>query len=176
MIALRPATQADTPHLRRWDKDPGVIAASGENDDWNWQEELARTVDWRAMLIIEEDGRPVGMVQIIDAAREETHYWGDGHEGFAAIDIWIGAPEDRRRGIGEAAMTLAAAHAFADPSVTAILIDPLISNEAARRFYARLGYKEVGPRQFGDDDCVVMRLDRADWECGGSVASPSASA
>ncbi|MEM8855161.1 MAG: GNAT family N-acetyltransferase [Pseudomonadota bacterium] len=176
MITLRPATPSDAPHLRRWDKDPGVIAASGEDDEWHWEVELARTVDWRATLIIEEDGRPVGVVQIIDAAREETHYWGDGHDGCAAIDIWIGAAEDRGRGTGATAMALAADHAFADPAVEAILIDPLARNEGARRFYARIGYKDVGPRRFGDDDCIVMRLDRADWEGRPSVASPSASA
>jgi aminoglycoside 6'-N-acetyltransferase len=32
----------------------------------------------------------IGFVQIIDPAREESHYWGDAPGGLRAIDIWIG--------------------------------------------------------------------------------------
>jgi len=58
-------------------------------------------------------------------------------------------------------MRLVIARCFADPAVTAILIDPLAENLRARRFYERLGFRAVGPRRFGDDDCVVYRFDRA---------------
>jgi hypothetical protein len=30
------------------------------------------------MLIAERDGRPLGIIQIIDPAAEETHYWETG--------------------------------------------------------------------------------------------------
>ena len=60
-------------------------------------------------------------------------------------------------------MKLALARCFADPSVTAVLIDPLTSNTRAHRFYERLGFTFVEHRRFGKDDCSVYRLDRASW-------------
>ena len=44
-----------------------------------------------------------------------------------------------------------------------MLIDPLASNTDAIGFYRRQGFRPVGPRRFGQDDCLVLRLDRADW-------------
>lgn len=160
-VRLRLATPADAPMLRAWDEQPHVVAASGADDEegW-WDEELPREVPWREFLIAEADGEPVGVMMVIDPAEEETHYWGDCPPNLRAIDIWIGPPEWLGRGVGTQMMRLAAAHCFADPAVEAILIDPLAENLRARRFYERLGFREVGPRRFGDDDCVVYRLDR----------------
>jgi hypothetical protein len=53
---------------------------------------------------------------------------------------------------------------FADPRVTAIVIDPLHSNTRAHSFYRRLGFRPVGRQKFGEDDCLVHRLTRDDWE------------
>jgi aminoglycoside 6'-N-acetyltransferase len=130
VIRLRRATLHDLPTLRHWDTQPEV------------------------------DGRPVGVMQIIDAAREETHYWGDAEPNLRAIDIWLGEASDLGRGYGTQMMKLAIDRCFADPKVTAILIDPLASNTRAHRFYERLGFKPVGRRMFGTDDCVVYRLGR----------------
>jgi aminoglycoside 6'-N-acetyltransferase len=160
-VALRPATPADALLLRRWDREPHVIAATGEDGDWNWEAELPRQVPWREFLIAEADGVPVGFVQIIDPAEEETHYWGDCGPNLRAIDIWIGRPAMLGRGIGTAMMRLAIARCFAAPEVAAIVIDPLATNLRARRFYERLGFRPFGRRRLGDDDCVVYRLDRA---------------
>lgn len=60
-------------------------------------------------------------------------------------------------------MNLALERCFADDEVTAVLIDPLESNTAARRFYERVGFVKVGPRRFGEDDCMVYRLERQRW-------------
>jgi aminoglycoside 6'-N-acetyltransferase len=114
-VSLRPAALEDLPLLQRWDEAPHVVA-SDPNDDWNWEAELARTVEWREQLIAEVDGVPVGFVQIIDPAEEESHYWGDVPANLRAI-----------------------------------------------RFYERLGFEPVERRRFGQDDCIVYRLDRSAW-------------
>jgi aminoglycoside 6'-N-acetyltransferase len=166
VITLRPAVPADAALLRAWDRKPHVIAATGADadpeatSDWNWDDELARDVPWRRLLIGEDDGRPVGMMQVIDPQTEETHYWGDAGPGLRAIDIWIGEESDLSRGYGAQMMRLAIADCFSAPGVMAILIDPLISNTAAHRFYERLGFRRVGRRMFGQDDCAVYRLER----------------
>jgi aminoglycoside 6'-N-acetyltransferase len=158
-VSLRPATPADEPLLRRWDEAPHVVA-SDPNDDWGWESELARSPEWREQLIAEVDGRPMGFVQIIDPAREESRYWGDIGANLRAIDLWIGDAADLGRGYGTRIMQLALERCFADPAVRAVLIDPLASNTAAHRFYERLGFRFVERRRFGADDCFVYRLDR----------------
>jgi aminoglycoside 6'-N-acetyltransferase len=161
-VMLRAALPADAPLLRRWDEQPHVVA-SDPNDDWDWEVELARSPDWREQWIAERDGRPIGFVQVIDPAREETRYWGDVPAGLRAIDIWIGDEADLGRGYGTQMMRLALARCFADPAVTAVLVDPLASNTRAHRFYERLGFRGVERRRFGLDDCVVFALRRADF-------------
>jgi aminoglycoside 6'-N-acetyltransferase len=130
---LRPATPADLTLLRRWDEQPHVIA-SDPHDDWGWEVELGRTPDWREQLIAEVGGRPVGFVQMIDPAREESRYWGEVPAGLRAIDIWIGEQADLGKGYGTQMMRLALARCFADPTVTAVLVDPLAENTRAHRF------------------------------------------
>ncbi len=159
-VSLRPASLDDVPLLERWDTLPHVIAASGDDDVVDWVWDLGRSVPWSEQFMIEADGRPVGIIQVIDPHEEETHYWGDVDPGLRAIDIWLGDAEDLGRGYGTQGMRLAIDHCFSDPDVSAILIDPLARNARARAFYRRLGFVEVGPRRFGTDDCIVMRLDR----------------
>jgi aminoglycoside 6'-N-acetyltransferase len=167
---LRRAVPADVPLLRHWDQQPHVIAASGDDDSFPWETELARDVDWRELLIAEEGGRPVGVMQIIDPAREETHYWGDCEENLRAIDIWIGEAGDLGKGYGTEMMRLAIDRCFAAPDVTAILIDPLASNARAHRFYERLGFIAAERRTFGTDDCIVYRLGRTAWRANRSAS------
>jgi aminoglycoside 6'-N-acetyltransferase len=162
VINLRSATSADLELLRYWDEQPHVIS-SDPNDDWNWEVELDRTPDWREQLIAEIDGHPIGFIQIIDPAREDSHYWGDIAADLRAIDIWIGKESDLGKGYGTKMMQLAIARCFADQAVTAVLVDPLTSNTRAHRFYKRLGFQFIEYRRFGDDDCSVYRLNREDW-------------
>lgn len=160
-MRLRPATPADVPTLIRWDTQPHVVEAVGPDaGQFDWAAEIPRCVDWRAILIGEADNRPVGVVVIIDPAREESHYWGDVGPGLRAIDIWLGEAGDLGRGLGSTMLRQALARCFADPSVGAVLVDPLARNSRAHRFYQRLGFRPVGRRTFGEDDCLVHRLER----------------
>ncbi|HEX7026037.1 MAG TPA: GNAT family N-acetyltransferase [Gammaproteobacteria bacterium] len=164
-VKLRAATPDDLPLLLHWDEQPHVVA-SDPNDDWGWETELHKTPDWRELLIAELDGRPIGFIQIIDPAREESHYWGDAPDNLRAIDIWIGEADCLGKGYGTQMMRLALARCFADPDVGAVLIDPLADNVRAHRFYERLGFRFAERRRFGLDDCFVYRLERADYPAG----------
>lgn len=159
---LRPATLADLELLQYWDEQPHVIA-SDPNDDWDWEVELERTPDWREQLIAEINRRPIGFIQIIDPAREDSHYWGDVAENLRAIDLWIGEASDLGKGHGTKMMHLAITRCFSNPTVGAILVDPLASNGRAHRFYERLGFQFEEFRQFGADECRVYRLTRESW-------------
>lgn len=162
-MRLRSATLDDVGLLRRWDAAPHIIAAKG-TEDWGWERELARDYDWREQLIAEVDDAPIGFIQIIDPAREDSHYWGDCPDGLRAIDIWIGEGAHVGRGLGTEMMRMAIERCFSDAAVNAILIDPAVSNAGARRFYERLRFRFVEHRRFGDDDCAVYRLERGDWQ------------
>lgn len=163
-LRIRDATPADVVLLRHWQAQPHVAASGASADDWGWEHELARKPDWREQLMAEVDGRPIGFLQIIDPAREDSHYWGECPANLRAVDIWIGEADCLGHGFGTRMMRLALARCFADPRVAAVLIDPLVDNARARRFYERLGFRFVENRRFGEDDCAVYRLDRADWQ------------
>lgn len=168
-VHLRRATLDDVPLLERWDTDPDVIAATSDDETerafggLDWREELGQDSELSYHLIAEVDGRPIGAMQVCDPHLEPTHYWGTIEPNLRAIDIWIGAATDRNRGYGREMMRLAHERCFADPAVTAIVIDPLASNTRAVAFYQRLGYVPVERRMFEDDDCLVLELTRHQW-------------
>lgn len=163
MIHLRNATHDDLDLLRHWDEQPHVLAADSDID-WQWETELHKNPDWREQLIAELNGRAIGFMQIIDPAREESHYWGDIESNLRAIDIWIGEKDCLGKGYGTIMMQLALKRCFANSDVTAVLVDPFASNTRAHKFYKRIGFKFVEQRYFGNDDCFVYRLERADFQ------------
>jgi aminoglycoside 6'-N-acetyltransferase len=170
-IELRPATAADIPMLERWDHEPDVISATSDDPempkafgDLYWPDELSMQSPAYEYFIAALDGRPIGAMQIIDPHLEPTHYWGEIAPNLRAIDIWIGVAADRSKGYGTEMMRLALERCFADPAVTGIVIDPLASNVRAHRFYRRLGFRPIGRRMFGEDDCLVHELTRREWE------------
>ena len=163
-ITLRHATWDDLELLQHWDEQPQVKEAIGEDDDdWHWEEELKRSPEWREFLVAELAGRPIGFIQIIDPLLEDSHYWGEVEPNLRALDIWIGEADALGQGYGTQMMRLAFARCFADPAVTAILIDPLKSNVRAHRFYERLGFEFVEERCFDTEMCKVYQLRRENW-------------
>lgn len=161
-ITFRNASINDLSLLQYWDTQPHVLEAS--DDDWGWEIELRRNPHWREQLIAELDGRPIGFVQIIDPALEDSHYWGDTEPNLRAIDIWIGEKDDLGKGYGTVIMNLAIERCFKKSEITSILIDPLETNVRAHNFYRKIGFKEVGLRTLGEDTCLVFRLDRMEWK------------
>ena len=161
-IRLRQATPGDGALLAYWDKQPHVHD-SDPNDDWNWEVELRRSPEWRALIVAELDGRPIGLVQIIDPSKEDSKYWGDVPSNLRAIDIWIGEKENLDKGYGTAIMNMALVRCFAEERVAAVLIDPLETNTRAHKFYERLGFQFVERRKFGKDNCFVYELSRERW-------------
>ena len=121
MLRLRDAMLDDVADLTRWDQDPVVRAASGEDPSTDWAEEISGADEWTEILIAEVDGRPIGTVQLIDPALEHTHYWGEVEANLRALDIWIGEAADRSRGHGTEMMVHALDRCFAEPAVTAVL-------------------------------------------------------
>ncbi len=171
-MELRTATIQDLELLRAWDSEPHVRAMDPDGD-WQWESELRRSPAWREQLMVWVEGRPLGFLQIIDAAQEESHYWGAVDPGLRAIDLWIGDAADLRRGYGTRMMRLALERCFRDPEVVGVLVDPLPSNERACRFYESLGFVFVDERVLGGDEARVYRFDRSSWSGAGGEEAPS---
>lgn len=170
-LVLRRARTEDIPILQRWDRDPVVIRCTTDDPEaivafegHDWHEAIVNQSDVDFHLIAELDGRPIGAMQIVDPYLEPTHYWGDIEPNLRALDIWIGESDARGKGYGEQMMRQAFRSCFADPHVTAIVIDPLASNTRAIAFYERLGFVKLERRLFhGEDDCYVLRISREGW-------------
>lgn len=165
MITFRQATPDDIPMLARWAAAPHVRAALGEEAPPDWDADLAQQNDWQEALIAETDGRPVGYFEIIDPAMEPSHYWGDVEQNLRAFDIWIGDADDLGKGYGAEMVRLGLDRCFAPTEITAVIIDPLVSNVRAIKFYKRFGFQHVGVQHFDGNDCAVMKLERKEWEC-----------
>ncbi len=160
-LYFRRAEFGDVPRLRGWEQADHVSCVMGTDPGWQWETELA--VQWQEVWICEVDGCPIGVVVVLDAESEPTRYWGEVSPGTFAIDIWIGEPDALRRGYGTAMMTHAIERAFVDHHAHTILIDPLVTNLGAITFHRRLGLTDVGERRLGNDDCLVLRIERHDW-------------
>ena len=163
MIELRFATFADLALLQHWDEQPHIIV-SNPNNKYDWLIELQHNSDGREQLIAEIDGRPLGFIEITDLGHDDSNYWGQIAVDLRAIDIWIGEKTDLGKGYGTKMIQLALTRCFSNPLVTAVLVDPLASNIRAHRFYQRLGFRFVEQRKFGQDDCLVYRLNREDFQ------------
>ena len=160
---LRNATIDDLQTLKYWDEQPHVIE-SDPNDEWDWENSLNNEYEWQELLIAEIGQKPVGFLQIINPANEESHYWGEISEGFRAIDIWIGEFENTGKGYGGDMMKMALDRCFRNREVNTVLIDLLSTNLRAIRFYERLGFRFIENRRFGQDDCKVYAITRSEWQ------------
>jgi len=163
MLEFRPAEPNDLSILKAWDEKEHVLA-SDPNDDWNWEEELQRKPPWREFWMVLFSEKPIGFLQIIDPAEEDSHYWGSMEAHFRAIDIWIGEEAFLNKGFGTRMMRFALDRCFSNQDVLSVLVDPLESNLGAIRFYERLGFQAREKRKFGSDDCLVMELKKIAWD------------
>ena len=140
-LTLRPVSEADLPDLMRWLADPEVVEFYGDppasleaaREDYL---EPGVNPTWR--FVIEEDGRGVGEIQYHHAYPGEDFTW------KAGIDIFIGEPDARDRGLGSEAIRTMLAYLFEQKGVHLVTIDPEVANARAIRAYERAGFRLDG--------------------------------
>jgi len=167
-LSIRNATIEDIDQLYKWDEKPHVqasISTSGtQSFDVDWKDELSPRTDGTELFIAEAGGVAIGAMQIIDPAKERTHYWGPVAFDLRAIDIWIGEASYLGQGYGTGMMTWAIEHCFTPAEVRMIIIDPLANNLRAHKFYQALGFELIGRRLFdAESDCCLFQLTRRCW-------------
>ena len=135
-ISLRPARSEDEDRLRSWRNDPVIRARSFSGDEVSAEEHhawLARKLrDPDSLLFVIEDlGSAVGQIRL-DRVDQE------------AADVSIGlASEARGRGIGRAALVLAAGEAGRTLGVRRLRALVKEDNEASLRAFVAAGFEEA---------------------------------
>jgi ribosomal protein S18 acetylase RimI-like enzyme len=126
--------------------------AEARHDEQQWRDWL-RSDMW---LLAFENGTALAPVGVIAATREPAGLAG---EHFVS-SLWVD-PRHRRRGIARGLVEAAAERVAAD-GATAVFLWVLDGNEAARRFYAAIGFVPTGERQLapGSSDLHEQRMHR----------------
>jgi len=144
LTSLRPADEDDVDRLVAWHADPDV-ARYWDDETFTrdeMEERLART-DVEAW-IVEEDGVPVGYLQVHP----------DG------LDMFL-IPAARGRGLGPDAARAMACHLRDERGRVRVTVDPYVWNEGAVRGWERAGFVEVS-RHPADDghaaEWVLMKF------------------
>ena len=137
-LLLRPPRAAEAELYAEWWSDPevqwGFCAEPRSADQIRSAlpelESEARSAGHWTELVIEVDGRPVGSVWV--------SHW-DLDSASCELNILIGSPADRGRGIGSRALTLFARWAFPRMGLRRALLCPRDDHYPAIRAYRRLG-------------------------------------
>jgi RimJ/RimL family protein N-acetyltransferase len=143
-VRLRPVSEADVPDLLRWLADPEVVEFYGDppaSIEVCRQEYLEPDQNpcWR--FVIEWRGQGVGEIQY-------SHpYAGQEYEWDAGVDIFIGEPEARGRGVGIEAVRVMLRYLFEEKRVHRVSIDPEVGNARAIHVYERAGFILDGVRR-----------------------------
>ncbi|MEX2228162.1 MAG: GNAT family protein [Dehalococcoidia bacterium] len=138
---LRPIAEVDLPDIVRWLTDPDVVRYYGDPPA---SLERARTdylepdvnPTWR--FVIELEGRGVGEIQYYHAYAGADYTWS------AGIDIFIGEPDARDRGVGTEAIRTMLAFLFEQKHVHRVTIDPEVANARGIRCYEKAGFRLDG--------------------------------
>lgn len=136
LTTIRPAGAEDVDRLVAWHADPDVARYwDGETfTGEDMEARLART-DVEA-LIVEEDGEPVGYLQV----------WSDEGGRSGGLDMFL-VPAARGRGLGPDSARAVARHLLEERGWTRVTVDPYLWNEPAVRAWERAGFVSVEERE-----------------------------
>lgn len=166
-LRLRPVEERDLSSMLRWLVEPQVLY-------W-WDEELTDLDAARREYlepdpvspgqgyVIEEGERGVGYIQWWQRTRDEEDSW------WAGIDIFIGEPEARERGLGTEAVRMLLAYLLEVRRLHRVTIDPETANTRAIRSYEKAGFRRDGVLRHNDFlrgvyvDTQMMSILEDEW-------------
>lgn len=153
-VALVPIAQDRWDLVADWLATPIARATwyEGPAENMRWLHHLG-THKPGAILVIEADGAPVGLI-VWDTIDPEPRPLLDLlAPGTRDLDILIPEAKHRGRGIGRAALALLEEDLWADPACPMLSAFSLASNAAGRRFFENQGFSaaDTAPdRHYGD--------------------------
>lgn len=181
-VELRPVTEADMPHFRRWAVDPEAQYwwDLDPHDDAELRKEFLEGDDYNPAFryVVELRGRPVGYVQWYYPYPDPDYRWS------AGIDIVLGEGDSRDRGVGTEVIRTLLQYLFEVRGLHRVTIDPETSNARAIRCYEKAGFRFDGILRHDDfmrgeyvDTYFMSILEdewpaaKARWEAEGSASS-----
>jgi len=146
-VSLRPVRDSDLPDLLRWRQDPEVVEfwdVAPETIEEAREEFLEADIVplWR--FVIEWQGRGVGSVEYSHPYADTDYLW------TAGIDIFIGEPAARNRGVGTEAVRTLLQYLFEVKHLHRVTIDPEVGNARAIRSYEKAGFRFDGVLRHND--------------------------
>ncbi|MDP6822002.1 MAG: GNAT family N-acetyltransferase [Dehalococcoidia bacterium] len=170
-ISFRPLAVSDLDNVVVWAREEEVAFWWHETDSTEdvlrakW-EARARSEDEKTRIfIISVDTADIGVIQTYRLADYPDHAAEVQLPDSSGIDVFIGIPEWRDRGVGTAIVRQFVAEVvFADQSVQRCAIDPEPENRRAIRAYEKAGFQHVRSyrSQANDVDVYLMATERAD--------------
>jgi aminoglycoside 6'-N-acetyltransferase len=147
-VVLRPLRRQHVGRLVEIQSEPEVARWWGEPDAADFIAKAERRDEARA-LVVEADGRLVGMIQYYEHDDPEFRH--------AGIDLFL-APASHGRGLGTDAVRTLAGWLIRERGHHRLVIDPAADNTAAIRAYEKAGFKPVGiMREYWRDPGGVWR-------------------
>ncbi|HJM88796.1 MAG TPA: GNAT family protein [Dehalococcoidia bacterium] len=141
LLTFRAVTADDAPDLLRWLRDGDVRQIYSDPPDT--LDDVRRHYTepdvepcWR--FVIEHEGRGIGEIQYAH------QYPGADYEWAAGVDIFIGEPDARDRGLGTEAIRTMLRFLFEDLACHRVTIDPEVANARAIRCYEKAGFTFEG--------------------------------
>ena len=141
---LRPAERTDIPTFVRWFTDlrttrtllfVAPISTAAEEAWFTETVEHQGKDRWHFVICRLEDDRPVGGIDLHDV---------NARHGSASFGIAIGDPADTGQGYGSDAIRILLGFGFDQLRLERIELDVYDFNDAARRMYARVGFRHEG--------------------------------
>ncbi|MBN2564788.1 MAG: GNAT family N-acetyltransferase [Candidatus Eisenbacteria bacterium] len=166
-LTLRRLERVDLPHIRRWLGDSelrgeiGATAPMSEGDAEEWFERT-RSDPRRVwyVIVLDEGDRVIGEAGLLRISPE----W-----RTTDMTVIIGDPAERGKGYGSEVGRLILDLAFNYYGLHRVAIGVVGFNEAALRFWKRLGFREEGVQRDGYfhggrfHDFVMMSILEAEW-------------
>lgn len=155
---FRPVGPADRPLVRRWLAMPHVRVWWGDPDGEEtniFEEPWTGPVD---QMIVALEDRPIGYIQSYDVAIDGAGAFEGQPPGTRGVDQFLGEPDLVGRGLGSGFVAAWTDHLFAI-GAPRVVTDPDPLNLAARRAYAKAGFRELGPVEMPDGTAILMIRD-----------------
>ena len=163
-VVIRAKAVEDAEDDHCWRQDPGlaeldaasVLRQSLPDFTRDLQQELKFPTPWVKRFAIDTlDGVHIGNCMVYDI---------DTIKGQCEVGILVGERDYWDGGYGREAFTLLIEQCFAMESINRLYLHTLRWNMRARKAFAGVGLREVGPDPRGGHDFILMELWRADWE------------
>ncbi len=168
-ISFRPLAPSDLDNLVRWAQEEEVAYwwhEAGSSEDLvraKWEARTRGADEKTRIFIINVDSTDIGLIQTYRLADYPDHAAEVQLPDSSGIDVFIGIPGWRNRGVGTALVRQFVDEVvFAEPSIERCAIDPEPENRRAIRAYEKAGFQHVRSyrSQLNDVDVYLMAMER----------------